>query len=121
MKEILRVEEEFGRAMISNDAEAIGALLADDWIIIDPDGRIIDKSRFLGVIRSGALRHEAMDSTEVLVRAYGNTATVTALTTNKGSFMGQEFTTKERATDVFVRENNHWRCVITQLTRFTKK
>ena len=52
-EEILKVEKEFGQAIIKNDPEAIGRFLADDWIIIDPDGGIVDKSRFLGVIRSG--------------------------------------------------------------------
>lgn len=120
-EEILKLEEEFGRAMIKNDSEAIGRFLADDWIIVDPDGAIIDRSRFLGVIKSGALSHETMDSSDIRVRIYGTTATVTALTTSKGKFMGQEFTTQERATDVFVKENGRWQCVISQLTRFTKK
>ena len=44
--------------MIQNDADAIGLFLSDDWIIIDPDGGVIDKSRFLAVIRSGALKHK---------------------------------------------------------------
>jgi ketosteroid isomerase-like protein len=30
--------------------------------------------------------------------------------------MGQEFTTQERATDVFVKENGRWQCVVSQLT-----
>jgi ketosteroid isomerase-like protein len=96
-EEVLKLEEEFGQAMISNDAEAIGRFLADDWIIVDPDGGIIDRSRFLGVIKSGALSHETMDSSDIRVRIYGTTATVTALTTSEGKFMGQEFTAQERA------------------------
>lgn len=120
-EEILKLEKEFGQAIIKNDAEAIGRFLADDWIIIDPDGGIIDKARFLDVIKSGALSHEAMDSDDSRVRFYGDTAVVTALTTTKGKFMGQEFTTQERATDVFVKENGRWQCVVSQLTRFTKK
>jgi ketosteroid isomerase-like protein len=120
-EEILKLEKEFGQAIIKNDPEAIGRFLADDWIIIDPDGGIIDRSRFLDVIRSGALSHELMDSDDVRVRIYGDAATVTALTTSKGKFMGQEFTTQERATDVFVKENGRWQCVVSQLTRFIKK
>jgi ketosteroid isomerase-like protein len=120
-EEILKLEEEFGQAMIKNDAEAIGRFLADDWIIVDPDGGIIDRSHFLDVIKSGALSHETMNSDDTRVRIYENTATVTALTTTKGKFMGQEFTMQERATDVFVKLNGRWQCVLTQLTRFSKK
>ncbi len=62
-----------------------------------------------------------MESEDLRVRIYGDTATVTGLTTARGKFMGQEFATQERATDLFVKRNGQWQCVLTQLTRFTKK
>lgn len=120
-EELLKLENEFARAVINNDADAVDGFLADDWIIVDPDGGIIDKARFLGVIKSGALSHEMMESADLRVRLYGNTAVVTGLTTTKGKFMEQDFTSCERATDIFVKRNDRWQCVFTQLTRFTKK
>ncbi len=120
-KEILEVERKFGEAMIQNDAEAIGRILSDDWIIIDPDGGVIDKSRFLDVIKSGTLKHEAMDSEDIRVRTYPNTATVTAVTHTRTKYFGKEFTTHERATDVFVKKDERWQCVLTHLTTLTKK
>jgi ketosteroid isomerase-like protein len=101
--EILKVERDFAQAVIKNDSEAVGQFLTDDWIIIDPDGGVIDKARFLGVIKSGALTHEQMDSDDLRIRVYGDTASATALTRTKGKFMGQDFTTQERATDVLVK------------------
>jgi ketosteroid isomerase-like protein len=120
-EEILQVERDFAQAVVKNDAEAVGQFLTDDWIIIDPDGGVIDKARFLGVIKSGALTHEQMESDDVRIRIYGDTAIATALTKTKGKFMGQDFTTQERATDVLVKKNDHWRVVFSQLTRFSKK
>jgi len=120
-KEILEVERKFGEAMIQNDAEATGRILSDDWIIIDPDGGVIDKSRFLDVIKSGALKHEAMDSEDIRVRTYPNTATVTAVTHTRTKYLGKEFTTHERSTDVFVKKDERWQCVLTHLTTLTKK
>jgi ketosteroid isomerase-like protein len=120
-QEVLRLEKEFSQAIVKNDAGAVARFLADDWIIIDPDGGIIDRVRFLGVIESGALTHEMMESDDTRVRIYGNAAIVTALTTTKGKFGGQVFTTQERATDVFVKQNGRWLCALSQLTRFTKK
>jgi ketosteroid isomerase-like protein len=120
-EEVLRLEKEFSQAIVKNDAKAVARFLADGWIIIDPDGGIIDRARFLGVIESGALTHEIMESDDSRVLIYGNTAIVTALTTTKGKFSGQAFTTQERATDVFVKQNGQWLCVLSQLTRFTKK
>ena len=120
-EEILKLEKEFSQAIVKNDAEAVARFLADDWIIIDPDGGIIDRATFLGVMKSGALTHEMMESDDIRVRIYGNTAIVTALTTTKGKFSGTGFTTQERATDVFVQQNGQWKCALSHLTRFTKK
>jgi ketosteroid isomerase-like protein len=120
-EELLKVEEQFAEAIMKNDPESIGRFVADDWIIIDADGGIIDRERFLGVIKSGALTHETMESGDIRVRVYGDGAVVTALTRTKGKFMGQEFSTEERATDFFVRLDGQWRCVLTHLTRFTKR
>ncbi len=120
-EEILRLEEAFTQAIIKNDADVIANFLGDDWIVIDPDGGIVEKAPFLAAVRSGMLTHEAMQSDDTRVRLYEDTAVFTALTTTQGKFMGQAFTTHERATDVFVKRGERWSCVLTQLTRFTKK
>ena len=116
---ITKIEEEFGLALIQNDAEKIGSFLADDWIVVGPDGTITDKARFLSVIQSGTLSHQNMDSQDIRVRIYGTTAIVTALISSKAKYINQEFTTRERATDVFVKRDGRWQCVITHLTTAT--
>jgi ketosteroid isomerase-like protein len=119
--ELLRWEKDFAKAVVSNNADAIGKFLADDWVIIDPDGGIIDRARFLDVINSGMLSHDLMESDDVQVRSYGDCAIVTALTRTKAKFAEQEFTTQERATDVFVRRAGRWQCVFSQLTKLKAK
>jgi len=120
-KELLKLEKAFAEAIIKNDLEGIGRLVTDEWIIIDPDGGIVDRTRFFEVIKSGALTHDMMESEDFRVRVYGESAVVTAITSTKGKFMGQEFSTQERATDVFVKRDGRWQCVLTHLTRFSKK
>jgi ketosteroid isomerase-like protein len=120
-EELLKWENDFEKAVVTNDAETIGKFLTDDWVIVDPNGEIIDKARFLSAIKSGVLAHELMESEDRLVRSYGDTAVVTALTKTKGKFAGQEFTTQERATDIFVRQDGRWQCVFSQLTKSNKK
>jgi ketosteroid isomerase-like protein len=120
-EELLKLEKGFAQAIVKNDAEAIARFVSDDWIIIDPDGGVVDKARFLELIKSGALTHDMMESEDFRVRIYGDSAVVTAVTRTKGKFMGQEFSTQERATDVFVTRDGRWQCVLTHLTRFPKK
>src|SRR6266540_921371 len=117
-EELVKMEKEFTDAIVKNDPEVIGRFVTEDWIIINADGGIIDKERFLEVIKSGTLTHEMMESDDIRIRVYGDSAVVSALTRTKGKFIGQEFSTHERATDFFVSRNGQWRCALTQLTRF---
>jgi ketosteroid isomerase-like protein len=120
-EELLKIKEEFAQEIVSNDLEGIGRLVADEWIIIDPNGDIVDRTRFFEVTKSGALTHDMMESEDFRVRVYGDSAVVTGLTRTKGKFMGQEFSTQERATDVFVKRDDRWQCVLTHLTRLPNK
>jgi len=119
-EELLKLEKKFAEAIVRNDLESIGRLVTDDWIIIDPNGEIVDRAHFFEVIKSGALTHDLMDSDDFRVRVYGDSAVVSAVTRSKGKFMAQEFSTQERATDVFVKRDGRWQCVLTHLARFTK-
>jgi ketosteroid isomerase-like protein len=120
-EELLKLENAFAEAIVNNDLESIRRLVADDWIIIDPNGEIVDRTRFFEVIKSGVLTHDMMESKDSRVRVYGDSAVVTAVTRTKGKFMGHDFSTQERATDVFVKRDGRWQCVLTHLTRFAEK
>jgi ketosteroid isomerase-like protein len=120
-QELVKLEEEFTDAIVKNNPEKIRQFVTDDWIIINADGGIIDGERFFEVIKSGTLTHERMESDDMRVRVYADSAVVSALTRSKGKFLGQEFTTHERSTDVFVKRGGQWRCVLTQLTGFKKQ
>ena len=119
--ELLQLEKRFGQAVIKSDVDALDRLVSDDWIVIGPEGKIIPKAAFVAVLKSGALTHSSMDLDETRVRVYGDTAVVTGRATTVGAYQGQGFTTTERSTDVFVRTDGQWRCVLTQLTTIAEK
>ena len=119
-EELIGVVNQWDQAMVENDVEAIGRYMADDWTIIGPDGSVGDKPTFLGLVKSGALTHDVMESDDVSVRIYGDTAVVTARGVSGGKYQGQSFREVERSTCVFVRQEGPWRCVLTHLSRLTK-
>lgn len=77
-EELLGLAHGWDRAMVENDAEAIGRYMADDWTIIGSDGSMSDKATFLGLVKSGTLSHDVMESEDLNVRVYGDTAVVTS-------------------------------------------
>jgi ketosteroid isomerase-like protein len=118
--ELIGATRDWDRAMVTNDAEAIGQYMADDWIIIGPDGRMGDKATFLQLVKSGKLSHDVMESEEFRVRVYGDTAVVTARGVSGGKYQGQAFHEVERSSCVFVRQEGQWRCVLTHLSRLAQ-
>lgn len=103
--------------MVTNDADAIGQYMADDWTIIGYDGSVCDKATFLDLIRSGALTHDVMESHDLNVRVYGDTAVVIARGVSGGKYQEQKFYLVERVSCVFVRQDGRWRCVLTHLSQ----
>jgi ketosteroid isomerase-like protein len=118
--ELVAVAHAWDRAMVENDAEAIGRFMADDWTIIGSDGSVGDKATFLGLVASGALSHDVMTSEDVKVRLYGDTAVVTARGVSGGQYQGRSFREVERSSCVFVRQQGQWRCVLTHLSRLAE-
>lgn len=119
--ELQKLDKEWTQAMVKNDADAIGRFVSEDWVIIGPEGNVIEKVRFLGVIKAGDLTHESMEFEDSRVRVYGDTAVITAQARSKGKYKGQAFSTHERSTSVYTKKDGRWQCVLTQLTPIPKK
>ena len=114
--ELIAFAIDWDRAMIENDAEAIGRYMADDWTIIGSDGSVGDKATFLGLVKSGALSHDVMESADLNVRVYGDAAVVTARGLSGGKYQGRTFREVERVSCVFIRQQGEWKCVSTHLS-----
>ena len=115
--ELMQAIEGWDRAMVTNDADAIGRYMADDWTIVGPDGSLNDKPRFLALVRAGALTHDVMESHDLDVRIYDGAAVVVARGISGGSYEGQAFHLVERVSSVFIRDRGAWRCVLTHLSQ----
>jgi ketosteroid isomerase-like protein len=115
--DVLRTAHDWDRAMIGNDPDAIGRFMADDWVIVGPNGSVGDKATFLGLVRSGDLTHDVMESHDLKVRLYGDAAVVTGRGVSGGRFRGRAFHLVERQSCVFVRQGGGWRCVLTHLSQ----
>ncbi|MFB7298080.1 nuclear transport factor 2 family protein [Streptomyces rubiginosohelvolus] len=110
------IVDDWAAAIVANDADRIGSFMADEWVIVSESG-IAEREEFLGYVRSGALTHSAMEAVAPpRVRVHGDTAVVTARITNTAHYGGQRFDADEWTTDVFVRRDGHWWCVLSHIT-----
>lgn len=108
--------EEWSAAIVSNDVPRISAFMADAWVVVSESG-ITDRDAFLGYVASGDLTHSAMRAiSPSRVRVHQDTATVTARMTNTAHYGGRRVDADEWVTDVFVRRDGRWLCVLTHIT-----
>lgn len=114
-EDLKAVSAAWEKAIISNDANAIGRFMTDDWVIVSATG-ITKKEEFLAVVESGDLKHETFKGDIVSVREYGDAAVVTGRVRNHGLYKNQPFSSDEWTTDVFLKRDGHWRCVHSHIT-----
>ncbi|MEV3988859.1 nuclear transport factor 2 family protein [Streptomyces sp. NPDC049837] len=114
--ELADVVAEWAAAIVANDAARIGAYMADDWVIVSESG-VATRQHFLSLVESGELTHSAMELVgEPRVRIDGDTALFTGRITNTAHYRGERFDADEWTTDVFLRRDGRWRCVLSHVT-----
>ncbi|MGW1954687.1 nuclear transport factor 2 family protein [Streptomyces sp. NPDC001920] len=107
---------EWAAAMVSDDPVRIGDFMADDWVIVSESG-ISTREQFLALVESGDLSHSAFQLVgEPRIRVHGDAAVVTARVTNTAHYRGERFDADEWTTDVFVRREDRWLCVLSHIT-----
>ncbi len=115
-QELLKIGADWAAAMVANDADLIGSYMADDWVIVSERG-ISTREEFLSFVRSGQLTHSMFEMVgDARIKEYGETAVLSARIVNTAHFGGQQFDADEWTTDVFVRRNGGWLCVLSHIT-----
>ena len=116
LAEFQAVEDRFNAAMISNDPKEIAACITDDWALVNPESGPLPGEIILALIGNGVLTHDTMTKRVDRARVYGDVAIVTGRAHNTGTYQGNPIEADEWVTDVYLRTDDGWRCVITHLT-----
>jgi ketosteroid isomerase-like protein len=114
------IEDNFNKAVVSNDINEIKKCITNDWVLVDSQGGIISQEGFFKVLEQGLLSHLTMTKDILRVKVYGDIALVTGRGQNTGSWQGQPMKADEWVTDVYKKENDQWLCVLTHLTPVKK-
>ena len=80
-EQILRIHTDiFNRALKEQDYAALEGLYASDYMLVRPDGSVLNKQEVLQDLRSGGLRFHSIELGQTEVRMYGSTVSVRANT-----------------------------------------
>jgi ketosteroid isomerase-like protein len=110
-----RLLSEWDEAIVANDADRIADYADRDWLFVGEDGPARG-SDFVDAVRTGRVTHDAMRHEVVSAVALGDVAIVVSRNVNSGTYDGRRFDNDEWTSDVFVRRDGAWRCLLTHLT-----
>jgi ketosteroid isomerase-like protein len=106
---VAALDTEYQLAVENNDVETMDRILADDFVLVLGNGKIITKDELLTSAKNKEVVYEYQEDTEQTVRIWGDTAVVTALLRSKGTENGKPFEHKLWFSDTYVRTPSGWR------------
>jgi len=113
---VKRLDRQLSQALLHRDSTTLDDLIADDYTFTNPLGEVTDKSLTMAAIDSGLLLH-SLDTKNVTVQIYGDTASVSGIATIEGRFRTHDINGLYRYSDVYMRRHGRWQVVATQAVR----
>ncbi len=115
---IRALTEQWRQALLKSDAAAYAKLTAEDFITIGTAGRAFTKAQIVEFLKSGELKYEAYDYSDIKVRVYGDTALVNCTLNQKGRIGDRDLVAGPfLVVLVWVKREGKWQTVSWQGTR----
>jgi uncharacterized protein (TIGR02246 family) len=119
-QELRKLSRRWLDAVVRRDRTAFGALLADDVIVTNSDGKVLSKAEEIADKAPAALIHHiAYNNTVDEVRVYEETAVMTGTYTKRFDYRGNGGPVRwlsQRYTFVWVKRGRLWQIVAAQYT-----
>lgn len=118
-QEVLRAEQARIRALLAADAAALEPLLADDLLFVHVSGWSQKKKEYVGSIRRGELKYEAIEPSAVRARVYDNVVVLTgrnAIKVRSERRQGQLLEAQILFTAVYAKIAGRWQLTVWQST-----
>src|SRR4029078_1837178 len=110
---VRRLDNEWVAAFLRRDIQALGLIMASDFVFIYPfDGD--GKDRFIADVTSGDLVVESLVRDNLEVRIYENTAVGSGIDNSKWRYKGRDILGYYRILNVYSRRRGEWQLVAIQ-------
>ena len=111
---VAALDTAYQAAVKANDADSMGRILADDFVLVTGKGKAYTKADLLKSARDHSETYEHQEDSEQTVRVWGDTAVVTALLWIKGANAQGAYDYKLWFSDTYARTAHGWRYVFGQ-------
>ena len=118
-KELIAAEHIFNNTLLRADWKTLEQINADDLVFTNADGSVSHKADSVGSIKSGDVKFDAIEISEVRVQDQGAVAVVTGKLVERGRYKSVDLSGTYRFTDVWVKRNGRWQLIAGQETLYT--
>lgn len=116
--EMIRIADDFDRAQLAQDREALEAMVDDDLVFIGGSGKRSGKKQFIDGWTEAGSRYNPITLVDRTVSPLGTDSfVVSAETTLSGNSGDKAFSSRFRFSDTFRRRDGRWQAIHIQVTR----
>ena len=109
--ELLALERVWNEGHLKADAEALDGLWADDMIVIVPRMQIMTRTDAIEMVRSGRMRFERYETTDLRARVYKDAGVVTGRLIRTRVMNGRNMSDDWQFTKVYMKISGRWKVV----------
>jgi ketosteroid isomerase-like protein len=117
---IEQIEYELVEAFLEPDVEALERLLADEFIITDPNGPSFTKEQYLADLEAERVSFKFLAIDEIEVRVIDSTAVVTGKATADGHSKAGRYKGQYTFMDVYLKKSTGWQAILSAVNRLKK-
>jgi ketosteroid isomerase-like protein len=120
--ELKALDQQWVEAYAKADTAFLKTVEADDWTLVDSDGKVVTKAQDIKEVGDKTLVCKSASMNDASVKMIGeNAAYVTSTVKMAGSYKGKDFSDTYRSVDIFEKNGGKWQATYSQITKIEKE
>jgi len=115
-KQILKLEDDWVRALKTKDRQILDAIVAPNFTFIEPDGTVKDRDEYLADRSSDIAALESFELADLKVSVFENCALASGLSKITERRQGKRYRFSLRWKELWLKDNGSWQVVASQAT-----
>jgi ketosteroid isomerase-like protein len=115
-KQILKLEDDWARALKTKDRPLLDAIVAPNFTFIEPDGTVKNRDEYLADRSSDVADIESFELADLKVSVFENCALTSGLSKITERRQGKRYRFNLRWKELWLKDNGRWRVVASQAT-----
>jgi hypothetical protein len=115
-KQILKLEDDWARALKTKDRQLLDAIVAGNFTFIEPDGTVKNRDEYLADRSSDIADIESFELADLKVSVFENCALTSGVSKITERRQGKRYRFSLRWKELWLKDNGKWQVVASQAT-----